>query len=84
MKINENKIVRRDEINLSLKLRGLFHTRHTSLKRQLQDTKVKMGDVVFLATQAYDQVSRARARTQVQVDYQISQLNSGFHFSVTS
>lgn len=52
-KLSSNKSLR-EEINMMLKLRGLFYQRHLSMKRQLANIRVRMSEVVFTATQAYE------------------------------
>jgi hypothetical protein len=40
---------------MMLKLRGIFYERLVFMKKQLSGARQKMGEVVYLATQAYEQ-----------------------------
>jgi len=53
-KVSANKAIR-EEINMMLKLRGLFFERHNALKRHLARIKAHMAVVVFHATETYDE-----------------------------
>ena len=52
--VSNNKTLR-EEINLMLKLRGVYYERLIYMKKQIGLARNRMGEVVFLATNCYDQ-----------------------------